>query len=212
MMAMSLECKRLPAVVNFDCNPCNIGSPMLLKKCCNHCVKFSKSETLKDLKADDGTGFVPFVNCGGCQTDHINMSGGGSMPWIYAGKYAQYEKEVAQARMSRWIETNICPLMDQREETCDSRRLAGKHSNVDQCVEDETASSLGNSLSGSPDKVASNFTNNSSQGDVSTSPKGNNSSRGEDDSHNANTAGRPSAMSTIILVAATAVYLTRMSR
>merc|ERR1719162_2907553 len=121
MMAMSLECKRLPAVVNFDGNPCNIGSPMLLKKCCNHCVKFSKSETLKDLKADDGTGFVPFVNCGGCQTDHINMSGGGSMPWIYAGKYAQYEKE----------------------ETCDSdsRRLAGKHSNVDQCVEDETASS-----------------------------------------------------------------------
>merc|ERR1711865_1273778 len=179
----------------------NIGSPMLLKKCCNHCVKFSKSETLKDLKADDGTGFVPFVNCGGCQTDHINMSGGGSMPWIYAGKYAQYEKEVAQARMSRWIETNICPLMDQREETCDSdsRRLAGKHSNVDQCVEDETASSLGNNLSGSPDKVASNFTNNSkvtstipAQVKTTTPPKGKNSSKSEDDD-SMNTAGRPSA-------------------
>lgn len=129
------DCPKVPVRLDFECNQCNKGSPRLLKKCCDECVRFAQSSKLANL-----TDILPFVVCNGCDTKVIFMpshdpkkaaketdpdtkyweswvaNGGKTMTWFAANGYQDYSETVAQANMDSWIETNICKAFE--PETC----------------------------------------------------------------------------------------------
>jgi hypothetical protein len=115
-----VKCDKLPAVVDFNCRPCNKGSPMLMKKCCDECVKFSKSEKLARYP-----GIRAFVACQGCETTTINMPKGGGSPmdWKYKGGYNAHSRDAVVHNMDEWIEDNICTLFEPSRPKCQRRLL-----------------------------------------------------------------------------------------
>jgi len=115
------ECPKIPAMIQFDCNPCNIGSADLMTKCCNECVRFSTSETLEKM-----TMIEPFVVCGGCQTEIINIPWKGTViqqPWKDAGKYDAYSRKSQEDRMDKWVDKNICANLS--KDTCPKPQQSG---------------------------------------------------------------------------------------
>jgi len=115
------DCPKIPAMIQFDCNPCNIGSADLMTKCCNECVRFSTSETLANM-----TMIEPFVVCGGCQTKTINISWEGTVilqPWKDAGKFDNYSRKSQEDGMDSWVEKNICANL--AKDTCDKPQQSG---------------------------------------------------------------------------------------
>jgi len=115
------DCPKIPAIIQFDCNPCNIGSADLMTKCCNECVRFSTSETLAKM-----TMIEPFVVCGGCQTKTINIPWEGTVieqPWKDAGKYDNYSHKSQEDGMDNWVEKNICASL--AKDTCAKPQQSG---------------------------------------------------------------------------------------
>jgi len=117
------DCPKVPAIVEFDCMQCNIGSADLMAKCCNECVRFSTSETLANVSQIE-----PFVVCKGCQTKTINVPWKGTVtqqPWIHAGKYDDYSRKSQEDRMDKWVDTKICSKL--AKDTCkDPPRKSGR--------------------------------------------------------------------------------------
>jgi len=117
------KCPKIPAIVEFDCMQCNIGSADLMAKCCNECVRFSTSETLANVSQIE-----PFVVCKGCQTKTINVPWEGivtQQPWIHAGKYDDYSRKSQEDRMDKWVDKKICSKL--AKDTCtDPPRKSGR--------------------------------------------------------------------------------------
>jgi len=117
------KCPKVPALVEFDCMQCNIGSADLMAKCCNECVRFSTSETLANVSQIE-----PFVVCKGCQTKTINVPWEGivtQQPWIHAGKYDDYSRKSQEDRMDKWVDKKICSKL--AKDTCtDPPRKSGR--------------------------------------------------------------------------------------
>jgi hypothetical protein len=110
------KCPKIPAIVEFDCMQCNIGSGDLMAKCCNECVRFSTSETLANV-----TMIEPFVVCKGCETQTINIPWKGKViqqPWVHAGKYDDYSRQSQEDRMDKWVDKKICSKLAQ--DTCEN--------------------------------------------------------------------------------------------
>jgi len=109
------DCPKIPAIVEFDCMQCNIGSADLLAKCCNECVRFSTSETLAKVSMIE-----PFVVCNGCQTETINIDWKGTItqqPWIHAGKYDDYSRESQEDQLDKWVDEKVCNKL--AKDTCE---------------------------------------------------------------------------------------------
>jgi hypothetical protein len=117
------QCPKIPAIVEFDCMQCNIGSADLMAKCCNECVRFSTSETLANVSMIE-----PFVVCNGCQTETIKIDWKGTItqqPWIHAGKYDDYSRKSQEDRLDKWVEKKICNKLV--KDTCeDPPRKSGR--------------------------------------------------------------------------------------
>jgi len=117
------KCPKIPAIVEFDCMQCNVGSGDLMAKCCNECVRFSTSETLANL-----TMIEPFVVCKGCQTQTINIPWKGKViqqTWVHAGKYDDYSRQSQEDRMDKWVDKKICSKL--AKDTCkDPPRKSGR--------------------------------------------------------------------------------------
>jgi hypothetical protein len=112
----NFKCPKIPAIVEFDCMQCNIGSADLMAKCCNECVRFSTSETLANV-----TMIEPFVVCKGCQTQTINIPWKGKViqqPWVHAGKYDDYSRQSQEDRMDKWVDKKICSKL--AKDTCEN--------------------------------------------------------------------------------------------
>jgi len=117
------KCPKIPAIVEFDCMQCNIGSADLMAKCCNECVRFSTSETLANVSMIE-----PFVVCNGCQTETIKINWKGTImqqPWIHAGKYDNYSRKSQEDQLDKWVEKKICNKL--ANDTCaDPPRKSGR--------------------------------------------------------------------------------------
>jgi hypothetical protein len=102
---------------------------MLLKKCCDECINFSKSEKLRNFP-----GVRAFVACQGCQTNTINMPGGGTMNWKYAGQYEQQRQDKVSSKMDEWIEENVCNLFSSSKPSCQRRLRSTANSTEEDLV------------------------------------------------------------------------------
>jgi len=110
------KCDKIPAIVEFDCMQCNIGSADLMAKCCNECVRFSTSETLAGVSM-----IKSFVVCKGCQTKTINITWEGAVlqqPWVHAGKYDDYSRKSQEDQMDKWVDKKICSKL--AKDTCEA--------------------------------------------------------------------------------------------
>jgi len=114
LKVQEIKCKQVPAVLEFDCEPCNVGSPQLLKKCCDSCVQFANSPMgkMKNIR--------PFMHCKGCDVTTLVIDGE-THAWKYAGQYEGYTTPAAN-RMDPWIENEICPLLH-KSSACSSQKI-----------------------------------------------------------------------------------------